>query len=299
MTLRNFYYTFSALAAIVVWAYWSTLTKAADRWIVDVQYSHGWLIPLFSIYLLYHRRDMLEKQKLKPSWWCLPFVAVAIGLRWMEQLFFWNGLDGWSMVPMFLGALLAAGGWAAFRWGWQSAVFLLFMVPLPYAMHTGMSTQLQGVATDMSTFTLQLLGLPAVAEGTLIKIDNAPISVAEACSGLGMIATFLALSVAAVFLISSPWWVKAGLLLGAIPVSLICNMVRIVIVGGFKYAGYSSETVDNIHEAAGWFMILLGCALIFVELYVLERIVIVQDNSRDNDTPLGLPYGSTPAGGQA
>ena len=61
----------------------------------------------------------------------------------------------------------------------------------------------------------------------------------------------------------------------------------------------SQETVEDIHTAAGWLMILLGCVLIFVELYILERIVIARDLSRDNDIPLQLPYGSPVPGTSA
>lgn len=290
MNLRTFYTTLSVLSLVVLWTYWSTLAKAAHRWIADVQYSHGWLIPVFSLFLLYFRRDMLDAGKLKPSWWCMPFLFLALGLRAAEVRYFFNGPDALSLVPMSMATVLAVGGWHALRWAWPACAFLIFMVPLPYALHTGMSTQLQHLATTMSTFVLQLCGLPAVAEGTLIKINDAPISVAEACSGLGMIVTFVALSVAAVLLIKSPWWVKVGLLLGAIPVSLICNTVRISVVGAFKYWGYDHETVERIHDAMGWVMILLGCGIIFVELYVLDHIVVAHDTSRENDAPLPFPY---------
>jgi exosortase len=291
MKLRTFYWTLGILALVVLWTYQTTLEKAAYRWMNDVQYSHGWLIPLFSIFLLYHRRHMLEGETLEPSWWGLPFLGLALALRWTETFLYWNGLDPISLIPMYLGLVLVVGGWPAFRWSWPAIGFLIFMVPLPYVLHTGLSAQLQGVSTAMSTFALQTFGLPAVAEGTVIRINDAPINVAEACSGLGMIVTFVALSVAAVLLISSPWWVKAGLLLGAIPVSLICNMVRISVVGAFKYAGYDYKTVETIHDVMGYVMIILGCGIIFVELYVLDRIVLASESSRNSDIPLPLQYG--------
>jgi exosortase len=163
------------------------------------------------------------------------------------------------------------------------------MVPLPYMLHTGMSSQLQILATGWSTFTLQTIGLPAVPEGTIIKIGEAQVNVAEACSGLGMIVTFVALSVAAMILITSAWWVKAGLLLGAIPISLICNTIRISIVAMFSHFGhYSRDEIATIDSRIGLLMILVGCALIFVELYVLDRIVVAQDTSQEGDVPIPL-----------
>jgi exosortase len=191
------------------------------------------------------------------------------------------------------------GGWPAFKWAWPGIVFLIFMVPLPFRLHTGMSTTLQATATQMSAFTMQTLGMPAVAEGTQLKIDDSTVSVAEACSGLGMIVTFVAISAATVLLIRSPWWVKLGLMFGSIPVALICNVVRICSVGIFKHAGYDHAQVELFHDIAGWLMIGLGCALIFVELYVLDRIVIVQDSSRRSDIPLQLPYPDKPNAGSS
>ncbi|CAN5631884.1 exosortase [soil metagenome] len=290
ISIETFYYVFTALSLVIIWTYWSTLAKAADRWGSDVQYSHGWLIPAFTLYLLYYRRHMLVGQKLVPSWWGLLFLMMALALRWTEVNYYLNGFDPLSLIPILLGLALAVGGWPAFAWSWPAIVFLIFMVPLPYILHTGMSTQLQMAATQMSTFVLQTFGLPAVAEGTQLKIDDATVSVAEACSGLGMIVTFVAISVAVILMIRSPWWVKAGLLLGSIPVALICNVVRITSVAAFKSAGYKYETVETIHDIAGWLMIVLGCGLIFVELYILDRIVVVQDTSRKGDIPLPLPY---------
>ncbi len=297
MNLRTFYITLGVLSAVVLWSYWSTILLAADRWASDDQYSHGWLVPFFSLYLLWHRRDLIEAHRLRrgetlaPSWWCMPFLLLALVLRYIEVRFFYNGLDSLSMIPMFMGVMLAVGGWPAFRWSWPATVFLVFMVPLPFFLHTAMSTQLQGMATSMSAFTLQTLGLPAVAEGTQIMINESRVSVVEACSGLGMIVTFAALSTAVVLMINSRWWVKAGLLLGAIPVSIICNVVRICTYGVFKYAGYGPETMELIHDIVGWLMILLGIGLIFVELFVLERIVVAQDQGGTDDRPLNLPYG--------
>ena len=43
--------------AIVGWAYWATLAEVVERWSTDPQYSHGFLVPLFSCYLLWMRRD--------------------------------------------------------------------------------------------------------------------------------------------------------------------------------------------------------------------------------------------------
>ena len=42
----------AAASLLVVWAYWTTLGDMACRWAHDPQYSHGYLVPGFALYLL-------------------------------------------------------------------------------------------------------------------------------------------------------------------------------------------------------------------------------------------------------
>ena len=48
-----------AIGAVLVWAYWPTLLEAVGRWRDDPQYSHGFLVPIFSAYLLWRNRKTL------------------------------------------------------------------------------------------------------------------------------------------------------------------------------------------------------------------------------------------------
>src|ERR1700722_1703979 len=40
------------LGALLTWAYLPMLRVFADKWLHDPQYSHGFLVPIFSAYLL-------------------------------------------------------------------------------------------------------------------------------------------------------------------------------------------------------------------------------------------------------
>jgi exosortase/archaeosortase family protein len=48
------------VAIALLWAYWPTLTSMAAKWEQDAEYSHGWLVPFFSLFLVWLRRP--EKQ---------------------------------------------------------------------------------------------------------------------------------------------------------------------------------------------------------------------------------------------
>ena len=53
------------------WAYWPALADMVRRWWGEAMYSHGFLVPLFSAYLLYARRNQLDVSACRPSWWGL------------------------------------------------------------------------------------------------------------------------------------------------------------------------------------------------------------------------------------
>src|ERR1700736_5466598 len=49
--------TLGLLTATLIWAYWNSLTMAARYW-DNPKYSHGYLVPLFTLILLWLRRDL-------------------------------------------------------------------------------------------------------------------------------------------------------------------------------------------------------------------------------------------------
>ncbi len=274
MSIKAFLTLFTGLLVAIAWAYWATLARAAERWSGDPQYSHGYLVPVFALYLLYRRRATLRAGVLAPSWLAVGPLAAGVGLRFLETHYFFNGLDQLSVVPMALGAALAAGGKTAARWAWPAALFLVFMVPLPFRLQTAMSGQLQTVATQMSSYLLVTAGLPAVTEGNVIIVQDVKIGVVEACSGLGMGVTFLALAAAFALVTTSALPVRVVLLLSALPIAVLANVVRIAATAVLFYWDQSETAQAVFHDLAGWLMIPLGCGMIFFESWFLERVFV-------------------------
>lgn len=286
----RFWAAFGVLTVLTAGAYFDTVLKAADRWSNDPQYSHGFLVPLFSLYLLYQRRGLIAGRELFPSLWALVALGLAVALRFAEAVYFYNGLDPLSLVPAFAAVLLASGGVPALRWGWPAAGFLVFMVPLPFRIQTLLSGQLQSLATAASSAVLVALGYPAVTEGNVILLGEIKVGVVEACSGLGMVVTFAALSAGFALLVRSPVWIKVALLLGSLPVALLANGIRICATAILSEADRREAAQALYHDLAGWFMIPLGCAFILVELWLLNRVLVAAPAAgADRPLELGFP----------
>src|SRR5262249_45289662 len=175
------------VGACLLWAFWPTLADLVQTWNTNPQYSHGFLVPFFAGFLLWMRRDRLKVEELSPSFWGLALLGAGVLLRLAGNYYYFISLDAISLVPCVAGLVLALGGRAAWRWAWPAVLFLGFMIPLPYFLANSLSGPLQRLATVSSTFVMQTMGLPALAEGNVILLNEHEIGIVEACSGLRML----------------------------------------------------------------------------------------------------------------
>jgi exosortase len=174
------------------------------------------------------------------------------------------------------------GGWSALRWAWPAIAFLFFMLPLPYSVEVASAYRLRLTATVTSTFALQTLGFPAIADGTDICIDDfPPLQVARACSGMGMLLIFFALSTAIILVIKRPWLDKMIILLSAIPIAILANIVRITMTAVLYQLSSSmqnpwlKERADALfHDGAGYLMMAVALVLLLIEVKLLDRLLI-------------------------
>lgn len=267
--------------ACLLWAYGATFAELYSVWNNNPQYSHGFLVPVFAGFLLWLRRDKLDVDALRPSLWGVVVLGAALGLRLVGAWRYYVSLDAISLVPCVAGLVLLIGGMAAWRWAWPAVLFLAFMIPLPYFAAVAMSGQLQTLATITSTFIMQTLGMPALAEGNVILLNDNQIGIVEACSGLRMLVVFFALSTAVVLVVQRHWIDRAIILFSAIPIALISNIVRVTATGVMYEAGYSEMASHFFHDVAGWFMMPFALGMLWVELKVLDKLFI--------DTPSTAP----------
>jgi exosortase len=182
--------------------------------------------------------------------------------------------DGLALLPYLGGLALLCCGWRFLDWAWPSIVFLAFMVPLPYRIETAMGGPLQLLATRASTFLLQTLGFMAFAEGNVIEVDEAQIGVAEACNGLSMLITFIALSTAAALVVRRPLVDRLVLVISSIPVALLANVARITLTGILHQTVGGQAPSTFYHDLAGWMMMPMALVLYWAEIAILSRLRI-------------------------
>ncbi len=269
---------FALLLAVLGWVYWPTFLELYDTWTTHPEYSHGLLVPLFALFLL-AKSKWVEPAIVRP-WPILGFASlfVAIALRMFGSATSFLPIEGLSFVMCLATLAMIAGGKSGLKKYWPPLVFLLFMIPLPYEISRMMGAELQRIATVSATFLLQCCGLPAIAEGNRILVENVTLNVVEACSGLRMLVTFAAFSVAAAFLLERHWLVKLIVLASAVPIALLTNVLRITATGlGYVWlpeGDQKARIMDFAHDFNGWMMMPVGLSFLLVELWVLKHLLI-------------------------
>lgn len=252
---------------------WAWMYRA---WMTSPDSSHGILVPCFSAWLLWWRRDLLK--------WPLPPVSVsaaAIGvllivcgtaMRCAGVYIRMISVEAASLIPCVAGLVLFCGGWYAARWAWPAVLFLVFMIPIPGSLGSVLSGLLQSVATVCSTFLLQTAGVPAVSEGNIIWLTEKPLGVAQACSGLRMMTSFFALAAGAAIVIERPTWVRYMFILSAPLIAISANVLRIFFTAVAYEFGNEKMAELIFHDLAGWLMMPVGLLMLWGEYIVLSKL---------------------------
>jgi exosortase len=204
----------------------------------------------------------------------MTLIALGAACRVFGGFMYVDWCEAVALVPTLLGLALTFGGWPVLRWAAPAILFLIFMIPMPYRMTIWLGFPLQQLATTCSTYVLQTLGQPAVAEGNTILIRDFQLSIVKACSGLSMLVTFFTFSTAVCLVVDKPFSDKLLILLSAVPIALAANVLRIVVTG-LMFLHVSNQAASAVfHDAAGWIMMPVALAFLGVELWVLKRLFV-------------------------
>src|SRR4051812_7370173 len=116
--------TIGTMTAILIAAYWNSLGSAATYW-ENPKYSHGYLVPLFTLVLLWLRREPLRQAQAWESWVGLGMLASGLSVRLLATYFPNITPEMGSFVLCLAGLVMMVGGWSALKWAGPPVAFLI------------------------------------------------------------------------------------------------------------------------------------------------------------------------------
>lgn len=259
-----------ALTATFVFSFWTTLGWLESQWRNEPDYSHGYLVIPLAAMLLYIRRDTFPGVTARIDLRGCSLLLLAVCMRVGGRFGYMDFLDGWAIVPFVGGITWLTLGLPAARWAAPGIIFLFMLVPMPFRFETMLSWKLQGLATSLSTATLRICGLPAIAEGHIIWIDDTELMIEKACSGLRIFMGMIALAFFWAATVRRSWLDRFMIMLAAIPLAILTNSARISITA-ILYGYFPAESARRaIHDWSGFLMIPTAALLLWLFKYFWE-----------------------------
>ena len=181
--------------------FWDSFGHFYYHWTNDENYSHGFLVPLISLYFasqVFRRGAIPIRGGTELG--CL-FFAVALAVRLFTVV-----------VPIPFVARSCSSccdGGPVCRpvrkpgteRYWFAFFFLIFMIPLPVALYSKIASPLQLLASRVAATVMNASGVPVLREGNKMTLPGGTqLFVAEACSGVRQLTGFLALTTAVAYL---------------------------------------------------------------------------------------------------
>ncbi len=235
-----------------------------EAWQSDPYYSHGPLVLLVSLYLIWARRMPRTRA---PSNGGIPLIAAALAVHvWaiLWRAYYVSAL----MFPLaLLGMIAALYGWRAARHFLFPVCFLLFMVPLPIAERVG--PVLEGWTATGATALARALGIGAYNVGSEVHVADTAFVVGVPWGGLRSAVAIVTFAVLLAYVVRGSAWSR-GLVLGAaVPIALAANTLRIALLFLIASAWGTSAGLDYFHFWSSPVLFVVAVAL----LLALARLV--------------------------
>ena len=243
-------------------------------------HSHILLIPFVSGYLLYLRRDQLPKERAD-----LPFGIVLLACGLGVFLFtHWLAFAGRAPADNYYFVLLTtsflcclvAGGFFFFGRAWMRAAafplaYLIFMVPMPDAMADALETASKYASAEVANVLFHLSGTPFLRAGLVFQLPNITIEVAQECSGIRSSWVLLMTSIVAANLFLKTPWRRFALVAFVIPLAILRNGFRILVIGLLCVNVGPHMIHSVIHRRGGPVFFALSLIPLFLLLWWLRK----------------------------
>jgi len=262
--------------ALVSLLYWRTLTQIAHICLNEDDYSHGVLLPFIGLYAVYLKRDELmralsaeQMAKTLSSETGLR-AGIQFGLLVVGLAIYLLGVASgilhltWvSLFPVLIALVGLTSGRKVLSLLFFPIILQLMAKPLPDSVVLRLFWPLQVLAAKISSFVLELLGVPVYLVGNIIEIPQLRLMVEEACSGMRSVIALLTVSLIVGYLFNMRFLAKLILFGSSLAVAIFFNVLRVALTGILAHFYDPSAASGFFHEFSGMIVFIFGLAVVY------------------------------------
>jgi len=239
---------------------------------LDSYYSHGYLIPFISFYLIYAKRDKIKTIKFSSDIIGLVIIVFALLIHIVAVMSDINFISGFSIFFFIAGSSLYLFGRKLTKCLAFPIFYLIVMFPIPNIFINTIGLPTKIFATDIGLMIVNMVDIPYFREGFRIDLSGTTLIVGTPCNGMKSLISFAALGMIAVYL--SGFSIRKSLIIlaGIYPLSVILNGCRIAILVFIadKYGIEKASPENFLHDLSGIAVFITGFALLFLAVKVFK-----------------------------
>ncbi len=260
------------------------LRVMVEHWDTE-EYSHGSLIPVIAVFLIWQQKDALEAalradDARRGSWVGFAVVLAGLCLGLLGELSTVYLVIQYGFLTVLYGVALVLVGWRGMRIIWAPLLYLVFMVPLPDFFYINLSAQLQLISSQIGVAVIRFFGVSVFLEGNVIDLGIYKLQVVEACSGLRYLFPLMSFGYLCAYLYRGPMWHRAVLFLSTIPITIFMNSLRIGVIGILVDRWGIEQAEGALHLFEGWVIFMACVAILFIEILIFAQFGKASDGVR-------------------
>lgn len=259
------------LIGVMLLLFWPTLLWLNERFFEEHSYyGHGWLIPPAIAFLLYQRREVIIRNRPRPSWYGLGILIPGLLLFLFSRFFGINFLAGFSLPIVAFGLVLMQWGWGRGRYILGPLLLTVFMIPLPGIWIISIVFHLKLYSAAIGVALSRIIGITIVLNGIEIVLPTAlpgeTLTIGDPCSGLRSLMSFAALGGFFSLLLPLSMGRRVIIFLSAVILAPISNILRVVSLIVLR------QTVGPGILSGPWH-IILGVFIFFICFLLLLQVI--------------------------
>lgn len=253
-----------ACFAGILYLFWFIVVRSVRLWTDDSgYYTHGFLVPFISGYVVYRKWDEIKATPIKTGYWALPvlaFLGYAGYVTTHTKVF-----EGLSIA--FMLSILAAI-WFVAGWKWMGkltfpVLYLSFALPLFTGMINLNTNRAQLWSTTAAYEILKALGFdPLKTDPTTIMLAHFNLDVAVPCSGLKLLLAVTAFTAFFMMIANLKWWGNLAMVAVVLPLCVFINGLRIALIG-MVGTTWGEDAGHTFHDYSGYITLIVCFFLLF------------------------------------